>query len=110
MGDEFVPRWSAWAAGFGASQTTDGNAIVGSNTSTSRIFGAAVGADYRFSPFTLAGFALARGGTDFSINGQVTGRSDLFQAGAFIHHTVGPAYLSAALAYGWQGVPPDPGP
>jgi len=26
-----------------------------------------IGADYRFSPFTLAGFAVASGGTNFSI-------------------------------------------
>jgi hypothetical protein len=31
--------------------------------------GTAVGADYRFSPFTLAGVALAGGGTNFSVNG-----------------------------------------
>ena len=36
-------------------------------TRTSRIFGTAVGADYRFSPNTLAGFALAGGGTNFSV-------------------------------------------
>ena len=36
-----------------------------------------------------------------------TGRSDLFQAGAFIRHTVGPAYISAALAYGWQDITTD---
>ncbi len=104
----FAQRWSVWAAGFGGSQTTDGNAVLGSNTVTSRIAGAAVGADYRFSPFTLAGFALAGGGTNFSLaNGLGTGRSDLFQAGAYLHHTVGPAYLSAALAYGWQDITTD---
>ena len=63
----FAQRWSVWAAGYGGSQTTDGNAGVGSNTATSRIFGTAVGADYRFSPDTLAGFALAGGGTNFSV-------------------------------------------
>jgi uncharacterized protein with beta-barrel porin domain len=90
MGDPFAQRWSVWAAGYGGSQTTDGNAGVGSNTATSRIFGTAVGADYRFSPFTLAGFALAGGGTNFSIaNGLGSGRSDLFQAGAFLRHTGG---------------------
>ena len=69
---------------------------------------ARVGADYRFSPFTLAGFALAGGGTNFSVaNGLGSGRSDLFQAGAFIRHTVGPAYLSGALAYGWQDITTD---
>jgi uncharacterized protein with beta-barrel porin domain len=108
MVDTWTQRWSVWAAGYGGSQTTDGNAVLGSNTVTSRIFGGAVGADYRFSPFTLAGFALAGGGTNFSIaNALGTGRSDLFQAGAFIRHTVGPAYISAALAYGWQDVTTD---
>jgi uncharacterized protein with beta-barrel porin domain len=101
----FVPSWSVWAAGFGGSQTTDGNATLGSNTATSRIAGTAVGADYRFSPTTLAGFALAGGGTNFSIaNVLGTGRSDLFQAGAYLRHTQGPAYISAALAYGWQDI------
>ena len=72
------------------------------------MYGTAVGADYRFSPFTIAGFALAGGGTNFSIaNALGTGRSDLFQAGAFVRHTVGPAYISGALAYGWQDITTD---
>jgi uncharacterized protein with beta-barrel porin domain len=101
----FDPSWSVWAAGFGGSQTTDGNTALGSNGSTSRIAGTAVGADYLFSPNTIAGFALAGGGTNFSIsNGLGSGHSDLFQAGAFIRHTVGPAYISGALAYGWQDI------
>jgi autotransporter-associated beta strand protein len=100
----FDQRWSVWAAGYGGSQTTSGNATLGSNDATSRIYGAAVGADYRFSPFTIAGFALAGGGTSFSVANAGTGRSDLFQAGAFVRHTVGPAYITAALAYGWQDV------
>jgi uncharacterized protein with beta-barrel porin domain len=100
----FEQRWSVWAAGFGGSQTTDGNATVGSNTATSSIYGTAVGADYRISPFTVAGFALTGGGTNFSVAGGGSGHSDLFQAGAFIRHTVGPAYISAALAYGWQDI------
>jgi autotransporter-associated beta strand protein len=108
LADPFIQRWSVWAAGYGGSQTTDGNATLGSNAATSRIYGTAVGADYRFSPDTLAGFALAGGGTNFSVaNGLGSGRSDLFQAGAFLRHTVGPAYISAALAYGWQDVTTD---
>jgi autotransporter-associated beta strand protein len=107
MAAPFVPSWSVWAAGFGGSQTTNGNATVGSNSSTSRLGGVAVGADYRFSPNTIAGFALAGGGTSFSVNGFGTGRSDLFQAGAFVRHTVGPASFTAALAYGWQDITTD---
>jgi uncharacterized protein with beta-barrel porin domain len=99
------PRWSVWAAGFGGSQTTDGNATAGTNGSTSRIAGTAVGADYIFSPNTIAGFALAGGGTSYTVgNGLGSGRSDLFQAGAFVRHTVGAAYISGALAYGWQDI------
>jgi autotransporter-associated beta strand protein len=97
-------RWSVWAAGFGGSQTTDGNASVGSNSATSRVFGTAVGADYRFSPYTIAGFALAGGGTNFSVANGGNGRSDLFQAGAFFKHNAGAAYLTGALAYGWQDI------
>jgi uncharacterized protein with beta-barrel porin domain len=103
----FEARWSVWTAGFGGSQTTDGNAALGSNTAASRIYGTAVGADYRFSPFTIAGFSLAGGGTNFSVANGGSGRSDLFQAGAFIRHAVGPAYLSAAFAYGWQDITTD---
>ncbi|MEA2910510.1 MAG: hypothetical protein QOJ15_2591, partial [Bradyrhizobium sp.] len=80
---------------------------LGSNSTTSRLGAVAVGADYRFSPFTIAGFALAGGGTSFSVNGLGSGRSDLFQAGAFVRHNVGPAYLTGALAYGWQDITTD---
>jgi uncharacterized protein with beta-barrel porin domain len=107
MADSFTQRWSVWAAGYGGSQTTDGNTALGSNNTRSSIGGVAVGADYRFSPNTLAGFALAGGGTSFSVNGLGSGRSDLFQAGAFVRHTVGAAYLTGALAYGWQDVTID---
>ena len=100
----FVPRWSVWAAGYGGSQSTDGDPRLGSNDTTSRIAGTAVGADYVFSPDTLAGFALAGGGTSFSVNNLGSGRSDLFQAGAYLRHTEGPAYVTAALAYGWQDI------
>ena len=104
MADPFAQRWSVWAAGYGGSQTTDGNAALGSNNTLSRIYGAAVGADYRISPYTLAGFALAGGGTNFSVVDGGSGRSDLFQAGAFIRHNAGAAYFSGALAYGWQDI------
>jgi Autotransporter beta-domain len=80
----FEQRWKVWAAGFGGSQTTDGNATLGSNTATSSVYGTVVGADYRISPFTVAGFALAGGGTNFSVAGSGSGHSDLFQAGAFV--------------------------
>jgi autotransporter-associated beta strand protein len=107
LAQAYEPRWSVWAAGFGGSQTTDGSTAAGSNNSTSQIYGTAVGADYRLSPSTIAGFSLAGGGTNFSVANGGSGRSDLFQAGAFVRHNVGPAYIAAALAYGWQDITTD---
>jgi uncharacterized protein with beta-barrel porin domain len=100
----FEQRWDVWAAGFGGSQTTDGRPGLGSSNTSSSVYGTAVGLDYRFSPSTVAGFALAGGGTGFGVNALGWGHSDLFQAGAFVRHNAGPAYITAALAYGWQDV------
>lgn len=107
MAQPFQARWNMWVSGFGGSQITDGNALVGSNKSSSSIYGAAVGADYWFSPFTVAGFSMAGGGTNFSVDGGGTGRSDLFQAGGFVRHTVGSIYVTASAAYGWQDITTD---
>lgn len=100
----FDQRWTVWGSAYGGGSNTSGNAALGSNDATARALGFAVGADYRFSPDTLAGFALAGGGTNFSVSGFGSGRSDLFQAGAFIRHNIGNAYVTAAAAYGWQDV------
>jgi uncharacterized protein with beta-barrel porin domain len=105
--DTLNQRWRVWGASYGGGSTTDGNAALGSNTSTARAFGVVAGADYRVSPDTLAGFAMAGGDTNFSVNGMGSGRSDLFQAGAFVRHNIGAAYVTAALAYGWQDVTTD---
>lgn len=47
---------------------------------------------------------MAGGGTSFSVANGGSGRSDLFQAGAFVRHTQASAYLTAAFAYGWQDI------
>ncbi|NUU40377.1 autotransporter domain-containing protein [Tardiphaga robiniae] len=103
----FEARWNVWAAGYGGSQTTSGSSTLGSSNATSRIGGLAVGADYWMAPTTVAGFALAGGGTSFSLANAGSGQSDLFQAGAFIRHNVASAYITAAAAYGWQDITTD---
>ena len=103
----YEARWNVWAAGFGGSRTTDGNAPLGSNNTTSSVYGSAVGADYWFSPATVAGFSMAGGGTSFSLANGGSGRSDLMQAGAFVRHSEGSAYITAAAAYGWQNITTD---
>jgi autotransporter-associated beta strand protein len=105
--DLFDGRWSVWGSAFGGGANVSGNAALGSNSADTRAFGLAAGADYRMSPATMAGFALAGGGTNFSVNSFGSGRSDLFQAGAFVRHTIGNAYVTGVLAYGAQEVSTD---
>lgn len=98
-------RWSVWAAGYGGSAQVGGNAAVGSQDLTARVWGGAAGADYRISLDTLVGFALGGGGLNYSLaNAMGTGSADLLQAGLYGRHNFGPAYISAALAYGWHDV------
>jgi uncharacterized protein with beta-barrel porin domain len=106
--DGFDARWSVWASGYGGSSNVDGNAAAGSHTTTSRIFGTAVGADYRVSRDTLVGFALGGAGVSFNtVQGLGSGRADLFQVGVYGRHDFGAAYVAGALAYGWQDVTID---
>ncbi|MBR0845927.1 autotransporter domain-containing protein [Bradyrhizobium liaoningense] len=101
-------RWGVWASGYGGASTLNGNAAAGSSSTTSRIYGTAVGADYRLSPDTLLGFALGGAGFNFSVADALgSGRADVFQAGLYARHNFGSAYISAALAYGWQDVTTD---
>ncbi|WP_245502431.1 autotransporter domain-containing protein [Bradyrhizobium betae] len=98
-------RWSVWSAGYGGSAQVGGNAPVGSQELTARVWGGAAGADYRLSVDTLVGFALGGGGLNYSLaNAMGSGSADLFQAGIYGRHNFGAAYISAALAYGWHDV------
>ena len=107
-GDVIDRRWGVWASGYGGASNLSGNAAAGSSSTTSRIYGTVVGADYRVSPDTLVGFALGGAGFNFSVADALGGgRADVFQAGLYARHNFGSAYLSAALAYGWQDVTTD---
>lgn len=100
-----INRWSVWAAGYGGSAQVGGNAAVGSQDLTARVWGGAAGADYRISLDTLGGFSLGGGGLNYSLaNAMGAGSADLFQAGVYGRHNFGPAYIAAALAYGWHDV------
>ena len=70
-------------------------------------YGGAVGADYRFSPYTIAGFALAGGGTNFVRQrlGQRTLRPVPGRRLRAPHRR--PGLFSGALAYGWQDITTD---
>jgi len=97
----FEQRWSVWGAGYGGSNRTSGDiAVVGSHDLSASTAGGAAGLDYRLAPGTVVGFALAGGGTNWSLaQGIGGGKSDAFQAGIYGTARSGPAYLAAALAY-----------
>ena len=101
-------RWSIWAAAYGGQNNTTGNALAGSHDRSARAYGFATGLDYRVTPYTVVGFALAGGSTNYGLSdGLGGGHSDMFQAAVYSLTRVDAAYVSAALAYGWHRVSTD---
>ena len=88
---------------------TNGDAAVaGSHDLTASTGGFAIGADYGLSPSTALGFALAGGGTGWSIaQGLGGGNSTAFQAGVYGKTNFGPAYVAASIAYAQHWVSTD---
>ena len=105
----FEQRWSVWGGAYGGYNKTSGDpVVVGSHDLTARTGGFAAGMDYRVAPGTVVGFALAGGGTNWSLaNGLGGGKSDAFQAGVYGSTRSGPLYVAAALAYAWHDVSTD---
>jgi outer membrane autotransporter protein len=97
-----APRLTVWGAAYGSTNSTNGDpGGIGSHALTAHTSGFATGLDYRVAPDTTVGFALAGGGTSWSLSqGLGGGRSDVFQAGIYGARQLGPAYLSGALAFG----------
>ena len=101
-------RWSVWAAAYGGQENMTGNALAGSHDLSARAYGYATGLDYRVTPYTVVGFALGGGSTNFGLsNGLGGGHSDMFQSAVYSMTRVNAAYVSAALAYGWYHVSTD---
>jgi outer membrane autotransporter protein len=97
----FDQRWTAWGGAYGGGNKTSGDpAVLGSHDLTATTAGFAGGLDYRLTPNSVVGFALAGGGTNWSLSqGLGGGRSDAFQAGVYGATRWGAAYLAGAFAY-----------
>jgi outer membrane autotransporter protein len=98
----FEQRWSVWGAGFGGSNRTSGDPTVsGSHDLSARVAGFAGGFDYRLTPNTVIGVALAGAGTNWGLaQGLGSGKSDAFQAGVYGATRWNAAYVAAAFGYG----------
>jgi len=101
-------RYGIWGSAYGGSGTISGDGATGSHSTTSQTYVFASGLDYRVTPDTLVGFALAGGGSHWSLD-QVSGsgRSSTFQAGVYGKNHWGAAYLAGALAYSFHDVTTD---
>jgi autotransporter-associated beta strand protein len=97
----YEPHWTAWGAGYGGPNHTDGDLTgIGSHDLSARTAGFAGGFDYHLAPNSVVGFALAGGGTNWSLSqGLGGGRSDAFQAGVYGATRSGPAYAAADFAF-----------
>ena len=97
----YEPRWSVWGGGYGGGNNTSGDPVViGSHDLSARTAGFAGGFDYRLAPNSVVGFAIAGGGTNWSLSqGLGGGRSDAFQAGVYGATRWGAAYLAADFAF-----------
>jgi outer membrane autotransporter protein len=101
-------RFAVWGSGYGGSNKLAGNASIGSHDSTARTYGYAAGIDYRLTPDTTVGVALAGGGTNWSLAQRLGGgSSNAFQAGLYGKTRFGPAYLAAAFGYAEQWISTD---
>jgi outer membrane autotransporter protein len=97
----YEPRWTAWGGAYGGGNRTSGDpAVIGSQDLSATTAGFAAGLDYRLTPNSVVGLALAGGGTGWSLaQGLGSGKSDAFQAGVYGATRSGPAYLAAAFAF-----------
>jgi fibronectin-binding autotransporter adhesin len=95
----FEQRWNVWGAATGGDMQLKGDpASAGTHDDSVQGYGFASGADYHFSPDTLAGFALAGASTNWGLAESLGGgRSDAFEAGVYAKTVFGPAYFAGSL-------------
>ena len=77
-------RWGIWGSAYGGKNRTAGDALIGSRDLSASAAGFAAGADYRVSPDTVIGAAVAIGETSWNLSsGLGKGKADVVQAGAY---------------------------
>ena len=107
-GSEIDKRWGVWAAAYGGSASVSGDGTAGTHDTTSHVYGATAGADYRASEDTRLGFALGGAGSSFSLaEGFGSGKADIFNAALYGRQAFGASYVAAALGYTWQDASTD---
>ncbi len=100
----FARRWNVWGTAYGGSEETGGDPAVGSHDTTADVWGLVGGLSYHVDD-TLVGFGLGGGWSHFSLSdGLGSGSANTFNAGLYGRQGFGNAYVSGALAYGFNDV------
>jgi autotransporter-associated beta strand protein len=100
------PRWAVWSTGFGASANLKGDAVIGSSNLSVRNAGVAGGFDYKVTPATTLGMAMAGSWSSYGIS-TGSGNADTVQFGLYGSHRWQQAYVMAAVAFGWHEMTTD---
>ena len=100
-------RWSVWGAAYGGRNRTDGDAVVGSNDLKATVGGFAAGADYRVSPGSVIGAAVAIGESRWNVSGLGKGNADVAQIGGYASSRWNAFYVSGAVALAWHRASTD---
>lgn len=105
----FAPgRWGVWAAGYGGTSDTAGDALIGSHDRSATTFGFSAGFDQRVTAASTLGVAFGAGHTDFGLaDGLGGGDTTTLQAALYSRTNFGAAYVSTALAYAYNNVSTD---
>jgi outer membrane autotransporter protein len=101
LGEQSIERRvNLWTAGFGGAGTTGGDAAKGTHDTLASTYGVAVGLDYRTTPDSVMGVAVAGGGTTWRLDsGLGRGSSDAFNVGIYGAARSGPAYTAASFSF-----------
>jgi autotransporter-associated beta strand protein len=101
-------RWTVWGAAYGGSGRFNGDTVIGSGRLTVSTGSFAAGIDYRVSPDTVFGAAVAGGAYNYGIDALGSGHGDVVQGGLYASTRFADnAYVSAALAYGRHDLSTD---
>jgi uncharacterized protein with beta-barrel porin domain len=93
-------RFRIWTAGFGASQSLQGQADTGSASQSVRSAGGVLGFDWQAAPDLRVGLAVGGSESTFSVAGLATsGRMTAGHVGAYAMKTWGAYYVAASLSY-----------
>ena len=104
----FEQRWSVWGSAYGGKNRTDGEpTFIGSHDLRANAAGFAGGADYRVSPYTVIGAAVAIGETRWRVDGHGGGRAEAVQVGGYASTRINDFYLSGAVAAAWHRADTD---